>query len=54
MTGMVDAFQEEFRIPLTRVGFAQPGEGVFLQEPDGTLDSVASGGFSHFPREEEG
>lgn len=52
----VEPFQDSFGIPLTRVGRAVPGEGVFMEVIDGELEPLKRGGFSHFPTgaEEEG
>jgi thiamine-monophosphate kinase len=49
-----DSFKDTFGVPLTRVGRAEPGEGVRLRDPQGTLEPLAGEGFSHFPSEEEG
>jgi thiamine-monophosphate kinase len=48
----VGPFQDHFAVPLTRVGVAREGEGVFLEEVGGTLRPLLSGGFSHFAGEE--
>jgi len=50
----VDSFEESFGIPLTRVGRAVEGTGVFLESAGGGVTALKREGFSHFPVEEEG
>lgn len=48
--GKVDPadFERRFGIPLTRVGHVSEGEGVWLQEADGSTRRVERGGFDHW------
>jgi thiamine-monophosphate kinase len=48
------SFQDSFGIPLTKVGWAREGEGVFLEGPGGKKKPLELGGFNHFLGEEEG
>ena len=50
----VSPFQDCFGLPLTKVGWAAEGEGVFLEAPGGEVRSLEKMGFNHFPSEEEG
>jgi len=49
----VNPFQDSFGIPLTKVGSAVEGQGVFLEGEGGEVRPLAGGGFSHFSGEEE-
>jgi len=49
----VSPFQDSFGIPLTKVGSAMEGQGVFLEEASGEVRPLECGGFSHFSGEEE-
>jgi thiamine-monophosphate kinase len=49
----VSPFQDSFGIPLTKVGWATEGQGVFLEEAIGEVRPLECGGFSHFSGEEE-
>lgn len=42
------AFEEEFAVPLTRVGEVVEGSGVVLRDADGRLRGMPASGFSHF------
>ena len=50
----VDPFQDSFGLPLTKVGSAMEGEGVWLAGEGEELLTPAPGGFSHFDTEETG
>ena len=50
----VAPFQDTFGIPLTKVGWAAPGTGVFLEGGDEGRRPVSRGGFDHFAGEETG
>lgn len=41
-------FEEQFGVPLCRVGHVEPGEGVWLRAPDGSSGRLRRGGFQHF------
>lgn len=43
-----DDFERRFGLPLTRVGSVSEGEGVWLQEADGSSRPVQVGGFDHW------
>lgn len=43
-----EAFEDTFGIPLTRVGWVEEGEGVFLVPEDGGKPRDVGRGFSHF------
>jgi thiamine-monophosphate kinase len=48
-TGAVDAdyFRERYGFAVTRVGRVEPGEGVWLEQPDGRVARLTRGGFDH-------
>jgi thiamine-monophosphate kinase len=48
---LVERFQQEFQLPLRRVGTVEEGEGVFLDGGAGSREPLAFGGFQHFQRE---
>ncbi|MFH1765109.1 MAG: thiamine-phosphate kinase [Gemmatimonadota bacterium] len=50
----VGPFQDTFGIPLTKVGRATEGAGVFLEAAGGRIRPLEKHGFSHFSGEEEG
>ena len=50
----VGPFQDLFGIPLTKVGWATEGKGVFLEADGGEVKPLETRGFSHFSGEEEG
>jgi len=47
--GVVDVayFRERHGLELTRVGRVEPGEGVWLAQPDGSAERLVRGGFDH-------
>jgi thiamine-monophosphate kinase len=49
----VDSFQDTFGIPVTRVGRAEPGDGVRIRGLQGKTTLLNEKGFSHFPSEED-
>jgi thiamine-monophosphate kinase len=49
----VRPFQDSFGIPLTKVGSAMEGQGVFLEGASGEVRPLPGGGFSHFSGEED-
>lgn len=46
--GVVQAFETEFGIPLTRVGVVEAGEGVWWRGDGGARERVTTGGYQHF------
>jgi len=54
--GVVDVEHLRARhgLTLTRVGRVEPGEGVWLERPDGTVERLERGGFDHLARTEGG
>lgn len=50
----VGSFQDAFGIPLTKVGRATGGTGVFLEAAEGRIRPLERHGYSHFSGEEEG
>ena len=50
----VGEFLESFKIPLTKVGRAIEGTGVFLESADGGITPLKRRGFDHFSGEGEG
>ncbi|MBW3631086.1 MAG: hypothetical protein KY464_17575, partial [Gemmatimonadetes bacterium] len=45
---LLDGFEGEFGIRITRVGLVEAGEGVFWACADGTRELVHRGGYQHF------
>lgn len=43
-----EAFEDEFGVPLTRVGVVEAGDGVWWRNEDGGRDPAGEGGFQHF------
>ena len=41
-------FEQQFNLPLVRVGAIQHGEGVTLAQPDGSAAILPSRGYDHF------
>ncbi len=44
----IESFKDTFGLPLTRVGRAAAGDGVFLRGPHGDTEPLPVQGFSHF------
>ena len=43
-----DAFEDEFGVPLTRVGVVEEGAGVWWRRGDDGREPADGGGFQHF------